>query len=194
MNRLQSYIIAGILFVLAAGTLSHFLYGWTGNNFIIGLFTPVNESVWEHMKLIFFPMLFYSIFASAKLKADYPYIASSLCFSILIGTLLIPVLFYAYTYILGKNFLVLDIIIFALSTALAFFTAYKLTISCRSYPLYAVYLSASGNGNLYRFHQCHGLNIKSFPDITEQKNFNYKKVSGFFIFPNTFSFSLFIFF
>lgn len=131
MNRLQSYIIAGILFVLAAGTLSHFLYGWTGNNFIIGLFTPVNESVWEHMKLIFFPMLFYSIFASAKLKADYPYIASSLCFSILIGTLLIPVLFYAYTYILGKNFLVLDIIIFALSTALAFFTAYKLTISCR---------------------------------------------------------------
>ena len=101
MNRLQSYIIAGILFVLAAGTLSHFLYGWTGNNFIIGLFTPVNESVWEHMKLIFFPMLFYSIFASANLKADYPYIASSLCFSILIGTLLIPVLFYAYTYILG---------------------------------------------------------------------------------------------
>ena len=47
MNRLQSYIIAGILFVLAAGTLSHFLYGWTGNNFIIGLFTPVNESVLE---------------------------------------------------------------------------------------------------------------------------------------------------
>ena len=206
MNRLQSYIIAGILFVLAAGTLSHFLYGWTGNNFIIGLFTPVNESVWEHMKLIFFPMLFYSIFASAKLKADYPYIASSLCFSILIGTLLIPVLFYAYTYILGKNFLVLDIIIFALSTALAFFTVYKLTISCRfrfhSILLYCltgillntVYLSASGNGNIYRLHQCHGLNIKSFPDITEQKNFNYKKVSGFFIFPNTFSFSLFIFF
>lgn len=134
MNQLQSYIIAGIIFVLTAGTLSHFLYGWTGNNFIVGLFTPVNESVWEHMKLIFFPMLFYSMFATIKLRANYPCIASSLCIGTLIGTWLIPVLFYAYTYILGKNFLVLDICTFALSTAIAFYTAYRLTLSCRLKP------------------------------------------------------------
>lgn len=130
MKTLKCCLIIGIIVVIITGTLAHFVYEWTGNNSVAGLFVPVNESVWEHMKLIFFPMLFYSIFASAKLKADYPYIASSLCFSILIGTLLIPVLFYAYTYILGKNFLVLDIIIFALSTALAFFAAYKFAVSC----------------------------------------------------------------
>lgn len=139
MKKLKSYIIAGIIFVLTAGTLSHFLYGWTGNNFIIGFFAPVSESVWEHMKLVFFPMLFYSLFAVIKLKGDYPCVASSLCFGILAGTWLIPLLFYLYTYLLGKNILILDIGTFALSTAAAFFIAYKLTLSCRLQP-YALWL------------------------------------------------------
>ena len=134
MKQLQSNIIAGKIFVLIAGTLSHFLYGWTGNHFIIGLFAPVSESVWEHMKLVFFPMLFYSLIAIIKLKDCYPAISSSLCFGLLVGTWLIPVLFYIYTYILGSNILILDIGIFALSTAAAFFTAYKLTLSCHLKP------------------------------------------------------------
>ena len=53
---LKTYTIIGVFFVLAAGSLAHFLYDWTGSNAIAGLFVPVNESVWEHMKLLFFPM------------------------------------------------------------------------------------------------------------------------------------------
>ena len=55
MNPLKSNIIKGILFVSIAGTLAHFVYEWSNNNYILGFFFPVNESTWEHMKLFFFP-------------------------------------------------------------------------------------------------------------------------------------------
>ena len=47
-----SFLAASVL-----GTLFHFVYGWSGENPVAGLFFPVNESTWEHLKLIFFPIL-----------------------------------------------------------------------------------------------------------------------------------------
>ena len=77
MNRLKHYSIAGAIFVLIAGTLSHFVYEWSGQNFILGFFFPIDESTWEHMKLIFFPMLSYSLFMNRQLKDDHPCVTSS---------------------------------------------------------------------------------------------------------------------
>ena len=44
------------IFVTAMGTLGHFFYQWSGNNRYVGFLFPVNESTWEHMKLLFVPM------------------------------------------------------------------------------------------------------------------------------------------
>ena len=131
MKQLRNYTIIGIIFVLITGSLAHFLYEWSGNNYIIGLFTPINESIWEHMKLLFFPMLIYSLIIFFKFRKNYPCINSSLYFGILAGTLLIPVFYYAYTYILGKDIFILDISTFILSIVIAFWLSYKLTRSCR---------------------------------------------------------------
>jgi len=134
MKYLKRYTIIGMIFVLTAGTLAHFLYDWSGSSYIVGFFTPVNESVWEHMKLLFFPMLIYSFFIIIRFKKTCSCITSSLCFGILTGTLLIPIFFYAYTFILGKDFFLLDIGTFILSIVLAFRLSYKLTLSCRLEP------------------------------------------------------------
>lgn len=134
MKHLKRYTIIGIIFVLITGTLAHFLYDWTGNNYIVGFFTPINESIWEHMKLLFFPMLIYSLFLILKSGKIYPCITSSLCFGIIMGTILIPILYYAYTSILGKNFFVLDISTFILSIIIAFWLSYKFTLSCKLEP------------------------------------------------------------
>ena len=131
MKPLKRYTVIGFLFVIITGTLAHFLYEWSGNNAIVGLFTPVNESIWEHMKLLFFPMLLYALFIHAKFYKTYSCISSALCFGISIGTLLIPVFFYAYTAILGKDLFFMDIGIFILSIMIAFWLSYKLTLSCR---------------------------------------------------------------
>lgn len=129
MKHLRRCTIIGIIFVLVTGTLSHFLYDWSGQNPVVGLFTPVNESIWEHMKLLFFPMLLYSLIVILKYRRQYPHIAAVLFFGILTGTILIPVFYYAYTSVLGTNYLALDIGVFILSIVISFWLTYKLTLS-----------------------------------------------------------------
>lgn len=134
MSRLKKYIFSGIIFVIIAGTISHFVYEWSGRSFLLSFFFPVNESTWEHMKLCFFPMLLYGIFMNHKLKKTFPCITSALCFGVLLDTFLIPVIFYTYSGILGRNFLSLDIATFIFSTICAFWTVYRFTLSCKLVP------------------------------------------------------------
>ena len=131
MNTLKRYTVIGFFFVVVTGTISHFIYEWSGNNFILGFLFPVNESTWEHMKLCFFPMILYSYFMNIRLKDDYPCVTSSLLFGILLATSLVPVIFYTYSGILGQNYLPLDIATFILSVLLAFIAVYRFTRSCR---------------------------------------------------------------
>lgn len=131
MNHLKRAIIIGIAFVLIIGSLAHFLYDWTGNNPIVGLFTPINESIWEHMKLLFFPMLFYSLILFFQYKDSCPCILSALCSGILAGTFLIPIFFYSYTTLLGMDIFILDIATFIVSVIIAFWLSYRLTLSCK---------------------------------------------------------------
>lgn len=123
---LKKYSIAGFLFVSALGTLLHFVYEWSHDNPVVGLFSPVNESTWEHMKLLFFPMVLYLIFAAVRLprRSSYP---TALILSTLLGLLCIPVLFYSYSGILGFHVTAIDIAIFYISVLTAFFTAYRLS-------------------------------------------------------------------
>lgn len=131
MKQLKYHMIIGAIFVLLLGTLAHFFYEWSDSNTFVGYFTPVSESVWEHMKLVFFPMLLYTILITPNLKDDYPCIFSGLSSGILLGTFFIPVLFFTYTGILGKDNTVLDIAVFVISVIFAFYTAYRLTLSCK---------------------------------------------------------------
>lgn len=119
-NKLLFNTLFGIIFVSVLGTLFHFVYDWSGQNSFVGLFTAVNESTWEHMKLMFFPMLLFfllekRLLPNATFSKESPNAAT-----ILIGTWLIPVLFYTYSGILGTNYSALDIATFYISVIVAF--------------------------------------------------------------------------
>lgn len=129
MKALKRDICIGIVCSVIAGTVSHFVYEWSGKNPIAAIFFPVDESVWEHVKLLFFPTLFYCLFLIKKWKQIYPCIISSVPIGIVIGSLFIPAFFYFYTAILGTHLLTLDILIFIISVFLTFFMIYKLTLS-----------------------------------------------------------------
>ena len=93
--------ILGFLIIGALGTLCHFVYSWSGNNTIIGYFNPVNESTWEHLKLLFFPTLLFSAFEYFLMKEkpnNFPFIVA---LSLFIGLLSIVTIFYTYSGILG---------------------------------------------------------------------------------------------
>lgn len=68
MKCSKKYVWIGFFFCLILGSLSHFFYQWSGNTPAVGLFSPVNESAWEHMKLVFFPVLLYAISGRLFLK------------------------------------------------------------------------------------------------------------------------------
>lgn len=53
-KNIVAFVVIGI-----CGVLGHFVYTWSGGVPVLGLFFPTNESVWEHLKLLFFPSLLY---------------------------------------------------------------------------------------------------------------------------------------
>lgn len=112
--------IAGFIFVVATGTILHFVYNWTGQNRIAGIFSPVNESTWEHLKLLFFPALLYSIVEYIAAGYHFPNFIAAKAFGMLLGMLAIVVIFYTYTGIVGQHFLWADILTFVLGVAAAY--------------------------------------------------------------------------
>lgn len=132
MKGLKSFMVLGIIFVSVLGTLFHFVYEWSGENAFVGLFVPINESIWEHTKLIFFPMLIYSLYLNKKVGREYPCISSAMIMGSILGTVLIIVLYYTYSGIIGYNIAFADISIFYISVIAVFYIAYKATISCKA--------------------------------------------------------------
>ena len=113
-NKLFFYTLTGIIFTILIGTLSHFFYEWSRYNPYIGLVVPVNESVWEHIKIIFFPMFLFCSVENILLQKEYPRIYKANACAIYTGAFSIPVIFFTYTGILGKNYLACDIAVFCL--------------------------------------------------------------------------------
>ena len=60
MDRIRKWSIAGVVVTLVTGTLLHFVHEWFGGGFWASI-GAVNESTWEHLKLIFWPMFLFGI-------------------------------------------------------------------------------------------------------------------------------------
>ena len=115
-----SFIIASLL-----GVIFHFIYSWSGENAVAGLFFPVNESTWEHLKLIFFPILIVSIGEYFIFHAKYDNFICVKLLSALLAMVLTVVCFYTYLGVSGKNSDVMDILIYFLSMAAAYRYSYR---------------------------------------------------------------------
>lgn len=102
-----------------SGTILHFLYEWLGRAKWIAPISGVNESTWEHMKLLFFPMLIFAIVQSFFFKDLQEFWCVKLK-GILLGLALIPVLFYTYNGVIGSSPDWINIAIFFVSAAVAY--------------------------------------------------------------------------
>ena len=134
-------LLTGILFTLIAGTLLHFCYEWSGENPFVALFAPVSESVWEHLKLLFFPVLVYTLFEIIVLFKVSGSFLTARVLGVILGMFFILAAFFTYTGIIGRNFLAADILIFALSVFVTFLSSRYLEVRCPSLnlPLLANY-------------------------------------------------------
>ena len=94
------------------------MYEWSGESIIVGLFSAINESIFEHMKLLFFPMLLFAFFEAKFVNEEYDNYWCAKLIGILVGVGLIPVIYYTYTGIFGVNADWFNIIIFFITNLL----------------------------------------------------------------------------
>ncbi len=118
-NDLSLWQFGGFALSSLGGSLLHFLYNWTDKNSFVAPFSAINESTWEHMKLLFFPMLIFAVIQSLFFKGVENFWTVKLT-GILTGLILIPVLFYTLNGIFGKYPDWINIAIFFFATAIAY--------------------------------------------------------------------------
>lgn len=102
------------------GTILHFLYDWTGSN-VAALFSSVNESTWEHMKLLFIPMFLFAVVQYFIIGKEYDNYWCVKFKSIMLGIVLIPVIFYTLRGVFGTTPDWINISIFFISAAISYF-------------------------------------------------------------------------
>lgn len=117
------------------GTLLHFLYDWTGEALWSAPFSSVNESTWEHMKLLFWPLFIFAAVQSFFFSDRRDFWCVKLR-GTLLGLALIPILFYTYNGAVGKSPDWLNITIFFVSAAVVYIYETRLfnseRLTCKS--------------------------------------------------------------
>ncbi len=111
--------LLGFAVTSLGGTVLHFLYGWLGEAAWIAPISGVNESTWEHMKLLFFPAFIFAIVQSFFFRDRRDFWCVKLR-GILLGIVLIPVIFYTYNGVIGQSPDWINIAIFFVSAAIAY--------------------------------------------------------------------------
>jgi len=125
-RRILFFELAGIIFIIVFGSILHFTFEWSGSQAVVGVFSAVNESVWEHLKLGFWPAVVFALIEFKYLKKA----TNNFLFAKTIGIYLIPVvimvIFYSYSAIVGESILVIDILSFVIAVIVGQLVSYRL--------------------------------------------------------------------
>ncbi len=125
----KKHALIGIIFTSVLGTLAHFLYELSSYNTFVGLFAPINESTWEHLKLLFFPVLLFSLYEYFVHNKKECFIRSRTT-ALFIGMLFIVVAFYTISGVIGKAYDWVNIAIYYVSVLIVFLSTEILIKNC----------------------------------------------------------------
>lgn len=118
--------VAGLFFALIWGNLFHFVYDWSGQNSLVAAIAAVNESVWEHVKLLILPWVLWSVVEAIALRGSRDgnvLIARAL--GLVAGVVFIIAAYYTYVGATGMNVDIVNILIFQVAVLLAFFVSWR---------------------------------------------------------------------
>src|SRR5512136_2835991 len=112
----------GILFVVLAGSLLHFTFDFSGGWKPLCIISAVNESVWEHLKLAFWPAFIWTVIEYFFTRKAYKESHVGLIFPEAVGAYVMPlvivVVFYSYTAFTGHSILAVDLSTFVVAVVI----------------------------------------------------------------------------
>jgi hypothetical protein len=121
--------LGGIAFIVVLGSVLHFAFEWSGRAIPLAAIAAVNDSVWEHLKLGFWPASVYAGLEYSRFGRS----TNNFPLAKTLGICLIPItivfLHYAYTAILGHGLLQIDIAIFVVAVLVGQLVSYRLLIA-----------------------------------------------------------------
>lgn len=122
---LKKYEIISTYIIFILGSILHFTYEYSNNNVVVSLFSSINESTWEHIKILFYPMLLSTMIGYILFKNKYQYYLCNKVKGIILSLLFIIIFFYTYTGVLGYNIALIDISSFFIAATLGQYYSYK---------------------------------------------------------------------
>lgn len=131
---MKKWQIAGFIFTGVLGVILHFLYDWTGSLFVAPI-SAVNESTFEHLKLLFFPMFAFAFIENMHIGKVYGNFWCIKLIGIMLSIILTPVLFYTINGAFGPTPDWINIAIFFVASGIGYLTEtwlFKCCIKCKS--------------------------------------------------------------
>ncbi|NIO48226.1 MAG: hypothetical protein GTN73_02130 [Candidatus Aminicenantes bacterium] len=107
--------LGGVVVIFLSGSVLHFVFDWAREWPPAALIAAVNESVWEHLKLAFWPGLIYGLIEFLFLKAKTKNFWVAKTCGLFTMPVIIAAVFYGYTALTGSHILWLDIALFGLA-------------------------------------------------------------------------------
>ena len=115
-----------MVFISLLGGLLHFTFEMSGFNPVVGAFSAVNESVWEHLKLGFWPAVLYAAieYRQIKKQTNNFFVAKTVVpYTIIV---VVTAIFYSYTSITGESIFLIDITSFFVAVIIGQYISYRL--------------------------------------------------------------------
>ena len=141
-NKVLIWEIGGFLFIGLIGAALHFTFEMSNfSSMEVAYFSAVNESTWEHLKMVFFPGLVFALIQYTYVREDVNNYILAKVAGLVIMPLVIAIGWYIYAPILGRSYYPADLFLFYLAVFLGQWASYKLLTRApleKKYTQYAI--------------------------------------------------------
>ena len=128
LNKEEKDIIKSILLLFILGTITHYLYEFTNKNCFVGLIAPINESVWEHLKLIVAPGILWWFSYFYTEACGIQWIVIDILILLIVFTIGQLLALHVYRYSKGRNYIIPIIVLGLIIFIFMIFTVYPLKL------------------------------------------------------------------
>jgi len=145
-NSVLLWEIGGFFFIGLIGAALHFTFELSNfSNMVVAFFSAVNESTWEHLKMVFWPGVFFTLIEYSYIRDRVNNFLVAKSVSLFVMPLIITLGWYAYTPFTQKSIFRLDLLLFYIAVFAGQIISYKL-LTRESLPEKANVISGVGLG------------------------------------------------
>ena len=128
-NTILLWEIGGFFFIGLIGAALHFTFELSNfSNMVVAFFSAVNESTWEHLKMVFWPGIFFTLIEYSYIRDRVNNFLVAKTVSLFVMPMIIIIGWYSYTPFTQRSVFPLDLLMFYIAVFIGQFISYKLLI------------------------------------------------------------------